>query len=85
MNDLDNFEYNNEEEAEVAQIRSLQLHMGALSKVQEKLAEQRKFESLSECAECGDEIPEARRKAIPGVMLCVHCQQLEERYQKGLM
>lgn len=80
----DQFEYNNEEEAEVAQIRSLQLHMGALNKVQEKLAEQRKFASLSECAECGEDIPEARQKAIPGCMLCIHCQELEERYQKGL-
>lgn len=80
----ENFEYNNEEEAEIAQIVSLQLNMSAVGKVQEKLAEQRKFESLKECAECSEEIPEARRKAIPGVMLCVHCQQLEERYQKGL-
>lgn len=84
MIDNDQFEYNNEEEAEVAQIRSLQLHMGALSKVQEKLAEQRKFESLKECAECGEEIPEARRTAIKGCMLCIHCQELEERHQKGL-
>ena len=32
-------------------------------------------ESLSDCAECGQEIPEARRKAVPGVKLCVDCQQ----------
>lgn len=32
-------------------------------------------ESLSECAECGDPIPEARRKAVPGVRLCLGCQQ----------
>jgi phage/conjugal plasmid C-4 type zinc finger TraR family protein len=31
--------------------------------------------SLSHCAECGDAIPEARRAALPGVRLCVHCQQ----------
>lgn len=30
--------------------------------------------SLSHCAECEAEIPEARRKAIPGVRLCVSCQ-----------
>ncbi len=30
--------------------------------------------SLSECEECGDPIPEARRRAIPGVRLCVPCQ-----------
>ncbi|WP_426017019.1 DksA/TraR family C4-type zinc finger protein [Brevundimonas sp. DWR2-3-1b1] len=26
------------------------------------------------CVECGDEIPEARRKAMPGATTCVHCQ-----------
>ncbi len=32
-------------------------------------------ESLAECAECGEEIPEKRRLAIPGVKLCIDCQQ----------
>jgi len=32
-------------------------------------------ESLTECAECGEEIPEARRLARPGVKLCIDCQQ----------
>lgn len=32
-------------------------------------------ESLQECEECGDPIPEARQKAIPGVRLCITCQQ----------
>lgn len=30
--------------------------------------------SRTECEECGEAIPEARRKAIPGVRLCVNCQ-----------
>ena len=30
--------------------------------------------SLKHCQECGAEIPEARRKALPGVRLCVPCQ-----------
>jgi phage/conjugal plasmid C-4 type zinc finger TraR family protein len=30
---------------------------------------------LSHCADCGQEIPEARRSAIAGVRLCVSCQQ----------
>ncbi|MDQ2091085.1 DksA/TraR family C4-type zinc finger protein [Marimonas arenosa] len=32
-------------------------------------------ESLTECAECGEEIPEKRRQAIPGVKLCIDCQK----------
>ena len=31
-------------------------------------------ESLTHCAECEEEIPEARRQARPGVKLCVDCQ-----------
>jgi phage/conjugal plasmid C-4 type zinc finger TraR family protein len=30
--------------------------------------------SLTHCAECAAEIPEARRLAVPGVRLCVVCQ-----------
>ncbi|WP_435310906.1 DksA/TraR family C4-type zinc finger protein [Primorskyibacter sedentarius] len=32
-------------------------------------------ESLKYCAECEEEIPPARRQAIPGVKLCIDCQQ----------
>lgn len=32
---------------------------------------------------CGDEIPEARRKAIPGVLYCAECQDRREREQRG--
>ena len=35
--------------------------------------------SLTHCAECGTQIPEARRNAIPGVRLCVACQEAEDR------
>jgi phage/conjugal plasmid C-4 type zinc finger TraR family protein len=33
-----------------------------------------KGESLRECEDCGEKIPEARRKAVPGVRRCVACQ-----------
>lgn len=32
-------------------------------------------ESARQCADCGDEIPEARRQAIAGAKLCLACQQ----------
>ncbi|MEY8842172.1 DksA/TraR family C4-type zinc finger protein [Cribrihabitans sp. XS_ASV171] len=32
-------------------------------------------ESLTHCAECEEEIPQARRVALPGVKLCLDCQQ----------
>ena len=31
-------------------------------------------ESATECASCGNPIPEARRLAVPGVRTCVPCQ-----------
>jgi phage/conjugal plasmid C-4 type zinc finger TraR family protein len=34
---------------------------------------------LSHCEECAAEIPEARRQAIPGVRLCVSCQDTHDR------
>ena len=40
--------------------------------------------SLIHCEECEQEIPKARREAIPGVRLCVRCQEdLEKGQQKA--
>jgi phage/conjugal plasmid C-4 type zinc finger TraR family protein len=39
-------------------------------------------ESLTHCEECGEAIPEARRKAMPGVRYCVRCQSEVEESQK---
>ncbi len=36
-------------------------------------------DSLTHCEACGDEIPPARRQAVPGVRLCVSCQEAEDR------
>lgn len=35
--------------------------------------------SATHCEECGDNLPEARRKAYPGCAMCVSCQQDEEK------
>lgn len=32
----------------------------------------------SECEECGEAIPEARRNAVPGVRLCIACQSARD-------
>jgi phage/conjugal plasmid C-4 type zinc finger TraR family protein len=41
-------------------------------------------ESLRECEECGESIPEARRQAVPGVRSCVHCQELQDAGEKSM-
>lgn len=36
-----------------------------------------------DCEECGDAIPEARRKAVPGVRLCIACQAERDAEEAG--
>jgi phage/conjugal plasmid C-4 type zinc finger TraR family protein len=38
-------------------------------------------EGLTHCEQCETAIPEARRKAMPGVRLCVACQAENEKRQ----
>lgn len=40
-------------------------------------------DSLRFCAECEEEIPEARREALPGVKLCIECVQERDAAFKG--
>lgn len=40
-------------------------------------------ESRTHCAECDAPIPAARRKAVPGVQLCVACQTELDREAKA--
>jgi phage/conjugal plasmid C-4 type zinc finger TraR family protein len=47
----------------------------AISRVQRQLPQ---GPSLTHCAECDAEIPEARRAAISGVRLCVTCQSAHD-------
>jgi phage/conjugal plasmid C-4 type zinc finger TraR family protein len=35
--------------------------------------------SLTHCEECGSGIPAARQQAVPGVRLCVKCQEEADR------
>ena len=43
-----------------------------------------KGESLRHCEECEKPIPEARRHAVPGVRLCVVCQEEQDKEQQSL-
>lgn len=35
--------------------------------------------SLEECEECGEDIPDKRRAAVPGVRTCIACHQNRDR------
>lgn len=39
-------------------------------------------ESLEFCEDCDEAIPEARRKALPGVRCCVECQRERDEQDK---
>lgn len=51
--------------------------------IQRARAQLPKGPSLSQCEDCDAPIPEARRKALPGVRLCVSCQEAIDREQKA--
>lgn len=34
------------------------------------------------CIECGDEIPEERRKSLPNAVRCVDCQGMHEKHSR---
>ena len=38
-----------------------------------------KGKSLTQCEECGANIPRTRQKALPGVRLCVACQEEHDK------
>lgn len=40
-------------------------------------------ESALQCDECENPIPEARRRAVPGVRLCITCQEAVDADEKA--
>jgi phage/conjugal plasmid C-4 type zinc finger TraR family protein len=84
MNENDNtYESGVSEEQEQAQVNALIQNANAVAAVQAALAKQRSQPSLSECEDCGEDIPEQRRLAMRGITRCIYCQGLFERKKKG--
>lgn len=50
----------------------------ALTRIRSQL---KQGESVIYCEECGELIPQARRKALPGVSLCIQCQTESDKKQ----
>ncbi|WP_312921110.1 TraR/DksA family transcriptional regulator [Stutzerimonas nitrititolerans] len=40
--------------------------------------------SAMHCEECGGEIPQARREAVPGCQTCIDCQTLLDKRDAGV-
>jgi phage/conjugal plasmid C-4 type zinc finger TraR family protein len=75
----DNFMSNMAEE-EMGQLHAIHNNMNAVAAVRRQLEKQAAEPSAEECEECGDEIPLARRLAVPGCKLCVFCKERQERH-----
>ena len=81
MNNEEQFVFNNDtfEEQEIAQMSTLMENEAALRKARDEYAKRISKPSLSECKACGEDIPEARQKAVPGVELCLECANFSEK------
>lgn len=51
----------------------------SIAAVKDQLSTLSYEDSLEECEDCGDLIPEARREACPGVTMCTSCADWWER------
>jgi len=40
--------------------------------------------SLTHCEDCDETIPNARRKAVPGVRKCIVCQEADDRDRRSV-
>ena len=74
--EVDGIQNENLEEAEMGQLHAIHNNMNAIAAVRAKIGT---GPGLTHCAECGDKIPKARRLAVPGVCLCVDCQEYAEK------
>ncbi len=64
--------------ADIAAEKELAERVSLLAERQRRQRQQIQ-ESRTCCIDCEEEIPEARRKAVPGVQRCIECQQEKER------
>ena len=74
--EVEGIQNENLEEAEMGQLHAIHNNMNAIAAIRAKIGT---GPGLAECAECGDKIPKARRLAVPGVSLCVDCQEYAEK------
>lgn len=58
----------------------IQLYQDAAIERQQNQARQIATRGGLRCLSCGDDIPEARRNAVPGCVFCIECQT---KFEKG--
>jgi len=74
--EVEGIQNENLEEAEMGQLHAIHNNMNAIAAIRSKIGVGL---GLSHCEDCGEKIPQARRLAVPGVCLCVDCQEYAEK------
>ncbi len=62
------------DEIDRAAARTDELLADALAARKRRAAQGKGVDTATECQDCGEDIPEARRQAAPGTQRCVQCQ-----------
>jgi phage/conjugal plasmid C-4 type zinc finger TraR family protein len=79
MREYESIQGENLEESDMAQLLSVTANDDAVAKFRASLP---KGPSLFECLDCGESIPEARRKAVMGCTMCIECQLYHDKRKK---
>jgi len=74
--EVDGIQNENLEEAEMGQLHAIHNNMNAIAAIRAKIGV---GPGLTHCQDCWDRIPKARRLAVPGVQMCVDCQEYAEK------
>lgn len=72
------------DEGEIAQDYQARHNAAAITAHRRTMARAETGPGSEICAECGDEIPPARREAQPGCTMCLDCQAAAERLKEGM-
>ncbi len=70
------------DEVDVAQGNAERYIASAIHDVQRSIAPLPP-EVAADCEDCGDEIPKARREAVPWTRTCIECAETREREARG--
>ena len=76
MREYESIQGDNLEESDMAQLLSVTANADAVARVRAAIP---RGPSLLNCEDCGEEIPEARRKVVMGCRMCIECQTYNDK------
>ncbi len=76
---MESFQLDNLAEEEFGQLQAYHFSEDRVAAFRANLP---KGPSLAECVDCGEDIPEARRRAVAACQRCIDCQIIHDRYKR---